>query len=245
MTANVRAIAGAIVTDALRRKVVYIVVFFGFVMAAAIPSLPSYGMGVVNAYFREVSLAVTFAVSLVLALALAVARIPGEVERRTVYNVLSKRVGRWEYVVGTWLGLAVVMAVFVAALTVISQGIALATYHQFMWRLWEGALGVWLEVIVLTAFAVMFSTFTSAIPVTVATLTFLFIAHSRGGLSDAFAGQPLMRLYPSLDTLNIINPVAHGHGVTPAYMGTMLLVGAGWVLGLLALGVLGFQRRDL
>ena len=43
------AIATAVVADAARRKLVYVVVLFAVLMAAAIPMLPSYGQGVVEA----------------------------------------------------------------------------------------------------------------------------------------------------------------------------------------------------
>ena len=95
------AIAGSVVADALRRKVVYIVLAFAAFMAVSIPRLPSYGVGVDEAVFREVALALMYAAAVVVVLSLSANRIPGEVERRTVYNVLSKRVHRWEYLAGT------------------------------------------------------------------------------------------------------------------------------------------------
>jgi hypothetical protein len=52
-------------------------------------------------------------------------------------------------------------------------------------------------------------------------------------------------VYPSLDTFNIINPVAHGSGVGLDYMGGMLLAFVGWAGVLLLLGVLAFDGRDL
>lgn len=241
---RVFAIAGAVVADAVRRKVLYLVGFFGIVMAIAIPSLPSYGTGIVQGYFREVALALTYLVAIVLALALSVNRIPGEVERRTVYNILGKRVARWEYVVGSWLGVVAVLACMVAAMIVVVQGVALVMYHQPMWRLWEGGFGVWLESSVVAGFAVAVSAMTGPVAVTVASLALLFIGHVRGYLADAL-GPELVRFYPSLDTLNVINPVAHGTGVGPIYLATMLAVAVGWWIVSLVVGVLAFQRKDL
>ena len=47
--------------------------------------------------------------------------IPAEVERRTVFNVISQGVRRWQYVVGTWLGMFVVLGVVMAAFTVVDH----------------------------------------------------------------------------------------------------------------------------
>ena len=113
-----------------------------------------------------------------------------------------------------------------------------------MWQLWQGGLAIWLETGVLTAFAVAVSAVSGAVVVTVATLTFAFIGHSRQPFLVQVPAFPSW-LYPSLDTFNVINPVAHGAGIGLVYVGLMALVFAGWVAALLALGSLGFARRDL
>jgi ABC-type transport system involved in multi-copper enzyme maturation permease subunit len=244
MIRRLYAIAGAVFLDAIKRKIVYAVLFFAAILAFAAPSLPSYGVGVDVGVYREVALSLTFAAALVLALALSANRIPSEVERRTVYNVVAKPVGRWEYVVGTWIGITAVMGAVIAAFTVVDQLVGLGRYGQPMWELWQGALAIWFETGVLTAFAVAVSALSGAVVVTVAALTFAFIGHSRQPVLEAMPAFPAW-LYPSLDSFNVINPVAHGAGYGPVYAGIMALVFLGWVTALLVLGSLGFSRRDL
>jgi ABC-type transport system involved in multi-copper enzyme maturation permease subunit len=244
MVRRLSAIAGAVFLDAIKRRIVYAVGFFAAILAFTAPSLPSYGAGVDVGVYREVALALTFVAAIVLALALAANRIPSEVERRTVYNVAAKPVSRWEYVVGTWLGITGVMGLVIAAFTVIDQVVAVVRYAQPMWQLWEGALAIWFETGVLTAFAVAVSAVTGTVVVTVATLTFAFIGHSRQPVLTAWRWFPGW-LYPSLDTFNVINPVAHGSGYDAVYAAIMVAVFLGWVAALLVLGSLGFARRDL
>jgi ABC-type transport system involved in multi-copper enzyme maturation permease subunit len=239
------AVAGAVFMDAVRRKVIYVVLFFGLVLALMIPNLPSYGLGVVAGVYREVALALTFAAGLVLALALAANRVPAEIERRTVYNVLAKPVRRFEYLVGTWLGVIAVMAAVIAGFTVIEQVVGLVRYQDAMWRLWQGAFGIWLELGVVCALTVALSGRTGPIVVVVTALTFLFAGHSRDALLGVGASPVLRALYPSLDTFNVINAVAHGTGVEAMYAGGMLLAFVGWSGVLLLLGALAFEGRDL
>jgi ABC-type transport system involved in multi-copper enzyme maturation permease subunit len=244
MMRRLSAIASAVFLDAIKRKIVYAVGFFAAILAFTVPSLPSYGAGVDVGVYREVALALTFVAAVILALALAANRIPSESERRTVYNVIAKQVSRWEYVVGTWLGITSVMGVVIAAFTIIDQLVGLGRYGQPMWQLWEGALAIWFETGVLTAFAVAVSTVSGAVVVSVATLTFAFIGHSRQPVLTACPWFPGW-LYPSLDTFNVINPVAHGVGYNAVYAVIMAAVFLGWVVVLLVLGSLGFARRDL
>jgi ABC-type transport system involved in multi-copper enzyme maturation permease subunit len=244
MLRRLSAIAGAVFLDAIKRKVIYAVGFFAVVLAATAPSLPSYGVGVDVGVYREVALALTFAAALVLALALAANRIPSEVERRTVFNVVAKPVSRWEYVAGTWIGITAVMGAVIAAFTVVDQLVGLGRYGDPMWQLWQGALAIWFEIGVLTAFAVAVSAVSGAVVVAVATLTFAFAGHSRQPFLDQVPGFPGW-LYPSLDSFNVINPVAHGSGYGMVYAAIMAAVFVGWVVALLVLGSLGFARRDL
>jgi ABC-type transport system involved in multi-copper enzyme maturation permease subunit len=236
-------IALSVAADALRRKIVYVVVLFAAVMAAAIPSLPSYGVGVVEAVYREVALTVTYVATMVVVLALSANRVPSEVEHRTVYNVLSRDVRRWEYVVGTWLGIALTTAGVVGAFLLIDLAVGWAVYGMPMWQLWQGAVSIWFEAAIVAAFSVTVSTVAGPVVVAVSSLAFLFIAHVRSGLFEA--GSPGYVLYPSLDSFNIINPVAHGSGVSAGYLLTMLGVFLAWIAALLLLGVLAFDRRDL
>ncbi len=245
MIRRLLAIAGAVFLDAVKRRIVYLIVFFGAIMALAIPALPSYNVGVQSGVYREIALGLTFAAALVLTLGLSANRIPGEIERRTIYGVLSKSVGRWEYVVGTWLGIFAVIGVCVLGFALVDIGVGRAVYSEFMPRLLEGAFAIWLEMGIVAAFAVAVSGLSGAVVVTVASLTFLFAAHSRGSLFPNGAPTVVLALFPSLDAFNIINPVAYGGGIGPVYAGMMTATFVGWVGLLLLLGSLGFAGRDL
>lgn len=242
---NMVSIAAAVISDAGRRKVAWVVLVVSAMLATMIPSLPTYGAGVVEGVYREVALALIFAASLVLTLSLAANRVPGEVERRTVYNVLAKRVHRWEYLAGSWLGVVAVMALAIAAFTLVTQGVGMMRYGDPMWQLWQGSLGIWCEMGALAAFAMAVSALTGPVVVVTASLAFLFAAHSRATLFSEGAGGLAAMLYPSFDTFNVINPVAHGDGVGLTYLLVMLASFVAWSAGLLLAGSLAFGRRDL
>lgn len=245
MRTSIWPIAFGVVADSLRRKVVYVVLVFAALLALAIPSLPDYGLGVESAVFREVALALAYVTALIVTMSLAANRIPAETERRTVYNVVAKSVSRWEYLVGTWLGMFLVAGGAVAAFTIIEQVIGLITYQELMWVLWEGALGIWLEMGVIAAFAVAVSAITGPVVVVTATLTVLFIGHARGTLLGGEGALALRPFVPSLDAFNVVNPVAHGSGVPPLYLVSMLVVFVGLTGLCLLVGSMLFGRRDL
>ena len=245
MMSRILPIATAVVADSLRRKIIYVVLVFAALLALAIPSLPNYGLGVEDAVFREVALALSFVTALVLTLSLAANRVPAEVERRTVYSVVAKGVGRWEYLTGTWLGIVLVAGGAVAAFTVVQQVIAVAKYGDPMWQLWQGALAIWLEMGVVSAFAVAVSAIAGPVVVVTASLAVLFIGHSRSTLLGGEGALALQPFFPSLDAFNVVNPVAHGAGVPPLYLMSMLVVFLGLAGLSLVVGIMLFAKRDL
>jgi len=239
-------IASSVVLDAIRRKVVWVVLVFAGLMALVIPSLPSYGVGVVGAVFREVSIALMFAAAFVVSLALSATRVPVEVERRTVFNVLSRDVRRWHYIVGTWLGMCAVVgvAVLLFVLTVVVDGVVV--YGEAMPNLLAAGLAIWLEMGVLMAFTIMVSTRLGVVTTVVSALAFTFIGHSIGSLFTGGAEGAVAPWYvPSLDIFNVINPVAHGSGYGVGYAASMLIVFTAWTGILLLAGSAMFATRDL
>lgn len=238
------AIATAVLTDAIRRKVVWVVVIFAAILSFVAPSLPSYGAGVVGSVYREVAISLLFAAALVVTLGLASTRIPAETERRTVYNILSRDVRRWQYLVGTWLGLCGVVGAVIAAFTVVAVAVGGIAYRETMWILFEAAFAVWLEMGVIAAITILLSARFGPVTNVVGALTFVFAGHSVGGLIGGVHGEPPWWL-PSLDVFNVIAPVAHGSGYGIGYAAGM--VGAfGALSGLLLLGATAlFERRDL
>lgn len=241
---RVLSVARAVVADAIRRRIVWVVALFALVLAAVIPALPSYGVGVVDAVYREIALAMTYVASMVVALVLSVARIPGEIERRTLYTLLTRDVRRWEYVCGTWAGIAFTLGVAALVFGTIIFGVGWAIYGGPMWQLWQGVLAIWMQSAIIAALAVAVSTITIPVIVAVGSLAFLFVSQVRADLLGG-PGHPLWRVYPSLDAFNIIAPVSHGAGVPLAYVATMTLAFLAWTGALLVIGALGFSRRDL
>ncbi len=242
----VLVIARAVVADAIRRKVVWMVIVFAGLLAIVAPSLPSYGVGVVDAVFREVAISLMYASSLVVTIALAATRVPGEVERRTVFGLLSRDVRRWQYLAGTWLGIFLVTGAVIAASTVVTIAIGGVVYGSLMTRLVMAAFAVWLEMGVVGAFGMALSTRVGAVTSSVGALVFVFVGHSISTLYTGGAANVSAPSYiPSLEMFDVVNAVSHGTGYSGVYALTMLTAFVAWVAILLLVATRVFQARDL
>ena len=79
----------------------------------------------------------------------------------------------------------------------------------------------------------------------VAVMTFTFIGHSVSSLfvSGENASVPLW--VPTLDIFDVVNPVAHGHGIAPFYALAMTIAFCAWCALFLIAGSALFAGRDL
>lgn len=177
-----------------------------------------------------------------------------EVERRTIYNLLSRPLARPVYLVGKWAGLT-------AALWVVSVGLGLALWAVLALR-GDGSHGAavlqslyftGLELAVVTAVAVMFSAISTPVLSALYTLGFALAGHWSYDLR-LFASKfpdglrPVLEtaanLIPNLPLFNTRTLAANGElaGVGHVAIATAYALVA--VSGVLALAAAAFETRD-
>src|SRR5450759_3879321 len=167
--------------DAARKKLFYIVFLFGLAVVALSPLLPTFELGARAQFLRDISLSLTSLFGVVLAVILSVNQVPGEVQNRTIYNILSKPVSRLQYMVGKYLG---ILTALFTILLLMSLEILLLIYIRlqvFSPVIFEGVFAVFLECAVIAAFCLALSTFATAPLNVFATVLFYLLCHVKTG----------------------------------------------------------------
>jgi ABC-type transport system involved in multi-copper enzyme maturation permease subunit len=180
-----------------------------------------------------------------------------EIERRTVYAIFSKPVGRGEFLVGKYLGLCLTLLVNTL---VMGAGVSLALiYVKHGWdplaaSIWPAVFLIYLELMILTAVALMFSAFSS--PALSALLTFFVfiighfsadlkaLATSMGTTSARFFFGALYYILPNLSNYSFIAPAAYGQRPTALALVMALAYAIVYITILLAGATLVFNRRN-
>src|SRR5205085_4670320 len=134
-----------------------------------------------------------------------------EIERRTLYAILSKPIGRGQFLLGKYLGLCATLLVNVAVMGA-ALSLALAYIHRgwnpLIIKVWPAILLIYCELTIITAVALLFSSFSS--PALSALLTFFvfIIGHFSADLkalsmtsSTAVARMMFRAFYYSLPNL--------------------------------------------
>jgi len=222
-TGRTVAIARNAFREAVRDRVLYNLVLFVLLLIAGAIFLGELSGGQEAKIIVDLGLSAMLLFGVFIAIFVGVGLVYKEIERRTLYAILSKPIGRGQFLVGKYLGLCLTLLVNVVVMGI---GVSLALiYIKRGWnplaiKIWPAILLIYLELTIMTAVALLFSTFSS--PALSALLTFFvfLIGHFSGDLKElantnsSAAARLLFRilyyLLPNLTTYSVITPAAHG-----------------------------------
>lgn len=160
----IMAIATTTVGEAIRRRVLLIILFIGVLLLSIIPSLSVLTARSEQSTMISTMYAVLRFTSALIAIILTIYMIPNEIERRTIYTILSKPVMRWQFLVGKYLGAVMALGLMI----VLMSSVMVLLFYIFQSPTPERLLEVarqpffyFLEMMLLTAVCIFFSTFTT------------------------------------------------------------------------------------
>lgn len=191
----------------------------------------------------------------VLAIYLSIGLVSNEIERRTIDVVLSRPVRRSQFLAGKYLGLLMVLAA-VCLITTAAVDLALlgvqGGFDLLQLRIWPAAWLILIELAIMTAVALFFSSFASqAVSALLSLLVFLIgrwgadlelMVRTAGSVRAI--GRIVYHILPNLSYFNLIGNVARGGSVAGSDLLWPTLYGAGYVIAVLAATVFIFNRRD-
>jgi len=253
--------------ESVRDKVLYNLVLFAIVLMGA-----SYLIGQLTAgqdvkIIKDLGLAAASLMGVLIAVFIGIGLVAKEVERRSIYSLLSKPITRSQFILGKYLGLVFTLVANLAVMAIAYYGVLAYLDWQTPANVkqgWEAAatdpmllkafalIGV--ELMLVTALALFFSTFSSTFLSAALTIAIYVIGHFSDdlrtlesfGASPAVAmiGRGLYYAFPNLAPLNVTAAVVHGQAVTAQHM----LLASGsiglYVAVLLVASTLIFERRD-
>src|SRR5690242_8801306 len=251
------AIARNAFREAVRDRVLYNLVLFVLLLIGGAIFLGELSAGQETKIIIDLGLSAMLLFGVFIAIFVGVGLVYKEIERRTLYAILTKPIGRGQFLVGKFLGLCLTLAVNVAVMG-IGVSLALIYIHRgwdpLALRIWPAILLIYFELAIMTGVALLFSTFSS--PALSALLTFFvfLIGHFSAdlkGLANTSSSAParvlfraLYYLLPNLTTYSVITPAAHG--VVPDAPSIMLATAYAVVYSivLLAAATLVFSGRN-
>ncbi len=260
-------IAVSVFRESVRDKVFYNLVLFAVLLVGV-----SYLIGQLTAgqdlkIIKDLGLAATSIFGLFIAVFIGVGLVWKEVERRSIYALLSRPIRRSQFILGKYLGLLLTLFVNVAAMTLAIYAVlafigwvsppnvragweAPATDPRMLTALFL----IFVELALITAVALFFSTFSSPMLSAVLTFGLFVIGHFNADLKNfdrvvdsgpaVWLARGLYYTLPNLAPFDVKSLVVHGQTVEPGYVALTVLYGACYIAALLVAAVVIFSRRD-
>ncbi len=214
---NILVIAKNTFRETIRDRILYGILGFSFLYIALSILLAKVSLGEI-VILKSFGLAGIYIFGSIVTIFLGASIIHKEIERRTLYFVLSKPVSRLDVVLGKFLGLFAAVTLVVFIMTIVYLSVVLANGGGFDA---PGLLAIFfqtLEMGLFTALLVFFSTIATPLTSTIAAVMILLGGHSISSVlrTASQIGGPLYRfiqavyyVFPNLEKFNIRNIAVH------------------------------------
>lgn len=237
----------------LRDKLLYNLLVFALLMIGSSLLLMRLTLGEFHRLLLNVGLGSINIFGVLIAIFVGIGLVNKEIEKKTIYTIVSKPVARYQFLIGKYLGLT--LTLFVNTL-IMAAGLLLVLVAQNVpiESMLFKALGlIFMEFMVITAVALLCSTFTSATLSAIFTLATYMIGHLTADLKtfgeklDEGMRALVTGLYyilPNLERFNLKGNVIHHIEVSGTDLLLIVVYGLTYVAFLLMSASIIFQRRD-
>jgi ABC-type transport system involved in multi-copper enzyme maturation permease subunit len=254
---RILAIAHNTFREAVRDRVLYNLVLFVLLLTAVSIFIGELSGGQEQKIIVDLGLSAMLLFGVFIAIFVGVGLVFKEIEKRTIYAIFSKPVGRGEFLVGKYLGLCLTLLVNVL---VMGLGVSLALmlvnrgWDPLALKIWPAILLIYVELMILTGVALLFSSFSS--PALSALLTFFVfiighfssdlkvLATSMGNTGTRWIFSGLYYLLPNLANYSFITPAAHGRVPEIGHASIVILYALVYVTLILSVATLIFRQRN-
>ena len=255
MNGRLRALTLNTFRETVRDRVFYLVAVFGFVMLASTAVLSPLTVGAQGKIMSDVGLASMSLFGLLVVVFVGSGMVRKELDKGTVLTILSKPVGRREYLFGKFLGLNLTLLAMLLVMGVLFLLMTLLAPGTFSLRYVPVFYLTFLELTLINAVAVFFSASVSPILAAVFTIGTFAVGHLSQSIRDfgELQGSPLQQklsqvvyyLLPNLEVFNVRGDVVHGMHVSGALLAMATVYGLAWTGLLLLLAGSVFARKEL
>jgi ABC-type transport system involved in multi-copper enzyme maturation permease subunit len=240
--------------EAVRDRILYAILIFALVMLAGSTILVTISVGGEVKIIKDLGLTSISIFGTLIAIFLGIGLVSKEIERRTVYTIITKPIHRYQFILGKYLGLVLTLLVNVAVMALGLLGLAYLWEGVSSLRLFLAVLFIFLELMLVTALALLFSAFSSPTLSAIFTLSLFVAGHLSGdlrlfaarfgGAASKLLAETLYFLLPNLSRLNFKDQAVHGFGFDAGTTALSFSYAIFYIAMLVLASMAIFERRD-
>ena len=262
-----RCVAVAVFRESVRDRVFYNLLFFAVLLVGASILIGQLTAGQDVKIIKDLGLSATSLFGLFIAIFVGINLVSKEVDRRSVYPLFAKPIRRSEFIAGQYAGLLLTLLANTIVMTIavylvlffLSRGVPAKV--QSAWdapaldpALLKAIALIYVEIALVTAVALFFSTYSSPILSAVFTLGVYVAGQFNADLKRfdqivsspvaAAIGKACYYVLPDFARFDVKLAVVHGLPVSGAYVASAVAYAAAYIAALLFGAIVLFSRRD-
>jgi ABC-type transport system involved in multi-copper enzyme maturation permease subunit len=253
-------IAWNTIGEALRKKILVVFLVVALALIVLSVSFSQFSFREELTIIKSLGLGLIAIVGMLISIVLGINLITAEVERKTIYTILSKPVRRYEFLLGKFFGALGTILINLLIMTVVFMSmIAWKNHWHPDWALLKGVLMIFFQLFILSSITLVFSVF--ATPVLNFFMTAaVYIIGSLSDITQSLAQKPnsniitkgfynsvhyLIPQFANYFTQNpLIHPEVQIQGELRYYVFNIAYAIV-YVAAVLIIAVIAFERRDM
>ena len=261
MIGRIAALALNTFREAVRNRILYLLLLFALALIFSALALGQLSLHEEGRVTSDVGLGGIALFGVLIAIFLGVNLVYKELDKKTVFTLVSKPIYRHELILGKFCGMSVTLAVQIAIMSAVLVAVLALEDAEISPAIFRAITLTFLEVVVVTAVAILFSSFSTPLLSGGFTLGLFVIGRSVPEL-QTLAGkvttsslrtvvETLLYAAPDLHLFAVSGSVVdgryatvHGTFVSWGYVGYAALYALGYSMVVLALASVFFSRRD-
>ncbi len=251
---KIRAIAFNTFKEAIRDRILYLILFFAVVCIGFSRLLALLTVGDRVKIIKDVGLASLSIFGALMAIMIGTGLVYKEIEKKTIYTLLSKPIHRFQFLLGKFFGLVLTLFIMLLLMSIIFLGLVFFHTFKVEWQLLIAILFIFLELCLITSVALLFSCFSTPILSSLFTLAFYLIGHTAWGLEILIEkiktgfgktlAQILYHFLPDLENFNFKTEIVYNLPIPAKIFLYSTLYGIFYTLFVLILALIIFRKRD-
>lgn len=241
--------------ESVRDKIFYSLLVFAFIILCFSIILGKLSMGEGRKIIQDFGLMALSLFGTLTAIFVGIGMLYKEMEKRTIYVILSKPVSRWQFLVGKYAGLSLTLLVMETLMTLCMFAICLLQNGKVPWNVLYAIVATAFELQLILAVALLFSSFTTPFLSGLFTLSVFVIGHITVDLKeisetldDALlknAADLFYHLFPNLERLNFKAEAVHNLHIPFTEFSTAIVYAVSYTLIILMISAAIFNRHDM
>jgi ABC-type transport system involved in multi-copper enzyme maturation permease subunit len=252
---KILAIALNTFRESIRDRIFYSLLFFAVILLFFSMVLGNLTISEPVKIIKDFGLGAISIIGILIAIFIGIGMVYKEMEKKTIYLILSKPLSRWQFLIGKYFGLSLTILIEVVVMTILLFMLCRLYVPTWSWNLLYAVIPIFFEILLILSIAFLFSTFSTSFLSGMFTLGIFIIGHLTGDLktiaetskNELFKNLSNIMYYvlPNLEYLNFKAKVVHHLNITFAEVALSILYAVFYMIAMLMAGILIFQRRDI